>query len=210
MIGFAELVEKGGVLMYPIFLCSIVSVAILLERLWALRASRIVPTLDLYVHIARNGGRAAMSEEAGKRDDLLSLLLQQVLAEHEGGDAARMTEIHAKRTSAAVYRFVTIPGVMATVSPLLGLLGTVFGMIKIFTRFSDMGGNPLILAGGIWEALLTTAAGLSVAIPSLIIYRYVLYRADRAAGEIEFAAERLMAWLDEKQRNTDTKEGSPA
>jgi biopolymer transport protein ExbB len=195
---FAEIMDKGGVLMYPIFLCSIISLAALFERLWALRSSRVTPSLELYLHIAKTGTRETMIAEAQKRDDFLSQLLRQVLSDDEAADTARMTGIHAKRLGISIYRWVTIPGVMATVSPLLGLLGTVFGMIKIFTRFSDMGGNPLVLASGIWEALLTTAAGLSVAIPSLIIYRYILHRADRTAGELEFATERLLAYLDKK------------
>ncbi len=194
-MNFADIMEKGGVLMYPIVACSIISVAVLFERLWAFRASRIAPTLDLYLHLAKKQRRDEMLTEAKKRDDLLSELIRRVLSDEELCDAARMTGIHAKHLGISLYCFVTVPGVMATVSPLLGLLGTVLGMIKIFTRFSDMGGNPLILASGIWEALLTTAAGLSVAIPSLIIYRYLLYRADRTAGDLEFAVERLLTYL---------------
>ncbi len=192
---FAEIMEKGGVLMYPILACSIISVAVLFERLWAFRRSRIAPSLELYLHIAAKQRREEILAEAQKRDDLLSELVYKVLSDDGVFDTARMTGIHAKHLGLSLYRFVSVPGVMATVSPLLGLLGTVLGMIKIFTRFSDMGGNPLILASGIWEALLTTAAGLSVAIPSLIIYRYLLYRADRTAGDLEFAVERLLAYL---------------
>ncbi len=192
---FAEIMEKGGVLMYPILACSIISVAVLFERLWALRSSRIAPSLELYLHIAAKQRREEMLAEAQKRDDLLSELIRKVLSDEQVFDTARMTGIHAKHLGLSLYRFVSVPGVMATVSPLLGLLGTVLGMIKIFTRFSDMGGNPLILASGIWEALLTTAAGLSVAIPSLIIYRYLLHRADTTASELEFAVERLLAYL---------------
>ncbi len=207
---FAEIMEKGGVLMYPILVCSIISVAVLFERLWALRSSRIAPSLELYLHIAAKQRRDEMLAEARKRNDLLSELIQKVLSDEQVFDTARMTGIHAKHLGLSLYRFVSIPGVMATVSPLLGLLGTVLGMIKIFTRFSDMGGNPLILASGIWEALLTTAAGLSVAIPSLIIYRYLLYRADTTAGELEFAVERLLAYLAPTASADRSQETSPA
>ena len=203
--------DKGGILMYPILLCSVISVAIFLERLWALRPSRVAPTLELYLHLAGKRRRDEILTEAQKRDDFLSELLRKVLSDDEEGCApSRMTTIHAKHLGLSIYRFVTIPGIVATVSPLLGLLGTVMGMIKIFTRFSDMGGNPLILASGIWEALLTTAAGLSVAIPSLVIYRYLLYLADRTAGEIEFAAERLLAYLDQAEASSTRAPSSPS
>jgi biopolymer transport protein ExbB len=89
---------------------------------------------------------------------------------------------------------------MATISPLLGLLGTVLGMIKIFTRFTEAGGNPMILAGGIWEALITTAAGLTVAIPSLIIYRFLNYKADERLADLEFVLEKVLLYKSEKKQ----------
>jgi biopolymer transport protein ExbB len=88
---------------------------------------------------------------------------------------------------------------MATLSPLLGLLGTVLGMIRIFNKFTEAGGNPMILAGGIWEALITTAAGLTVAIPSLIIYRFLTYTAEKSVAELEFALEKFVIFRGEKE-----------
>jgi len=84
---------------------------------------------------------------------------------------------------------------MATISPLLGLLGTVIGMISMFTKFSESASNPAVLADGIWQALITTAAGLTVAIPSLLIYRFLTYKADRAIGDIEFALEKILLYF---------------
>lgn len=190
--------EKGGIAMYPILLCSIISVAILLERLFALRISKIVGNPDLILHLAQNNSWDEIAKEVKKRDDCLSEILDMVITDTTNEDPAKVTEMYAKKVSVGIYKWTSLPGVMATVSPLLGLLGTVLGMIKIFTRFTEAGGNPMILAGGIWEALITTAAGLIVAIPSLVIYRYLLYRADMSVQELEFVLEKILLYKSGK------------
>ncbi|HNW82443.1 MAG TPA: MotA/TolQ/ExbB proton channel family protein [bacterium] len=190
--------EKGGIAMYPILLCSIISLAILLERLFALRTSKIVGNPDLILHLAQNNSWDEIAKEVKKGDDCLSEILDMVATDTTNEDPAKVTEMYAKKVSARIYRWTSLPGIMATVSPLLGLLGTVLGMIKIFTRFTEAGGNPMILAGGIWEALITTAAGLIVAIPSLIVYRYLIYRADTSVQELEFVLEKILLYKSGK------------
>ena len=118
-------------------------------------------------------------------------------------ETAKITEIYAKKVTEEIYSHTSIPGVMATLSPLLGLLGTVLGMIRIFNKFTEAGGNPMILAGGIWEALITTAAGLTVAIPSLIIYRYLTYTAEKSVSELEFALEKFVVFKGEENRGDE-------
>lgn len=184
--------EKGGVIMYPILLCSIISVAVLFERIVSLRRSKIISNQDLILHLAGKKSWDEIAKEVKKKDDLFSRILDLAIADTTNEDPVKVTEMYAKKVSADIYRWTSIPGVMATVSPLLGLLGTVLGMIKIFTRFTEAGGNPMILAGGIWEALITTAAGLTVAIPSLVIYRYLNYRADESLADLEFALEKVL------------------
>jgi len=193
-VDFFEIMEKGGILMYPILFCSVISLIILMERLVALRKSRIVSGYDLVIHLAQTGSWSELAKEVKKRDDYLSLILDLVLADDTQEDPAKVTEMYAKRVSSGIYRWISIPGIMATISPLLGLLGTTLGMIKIFNRFTEAGGNPMILAGGIWEALITTAAGLTVAIPSLVIYRYLSYRADSAIEDVEFTLEKVLMY----------------
>jgi Biopolymer transport proteins len=184
---------KGGVVMYPILLCSIVSVAILLERLFALRKSRIISNRDLLMHLAEKHAWNELKETAQKGDDLFARVISMTLSDSSSeSETAKITEIYAKKVTEEIYSHTSIPGVMATLSPLLGLLGTVLGMIRIFNKFTEAGGNPMILAGGIWEALITTAAGLTVAIPSLIIYRFLSYKADKSVAELEFALEKFV------------------
>jgi biopolymer transport protein ExbB len=184
---------KGGVVMYPILLCSIVSVAILLERLFALRKSRIISNGDLLMHLAEKHAWNDLKDAAKKGDDLFSRVIYMTLDDPASEtETQKTTEMYAKKMTEEIYSHTSIPGVMATLSPLLGLLGTVLGMIRIFNKFTEAGGNPMILAGGIWEALITTAAGLTVAIPSLIIYRFLTYTADKSVAELEFALEKFV------------------
>jgi len=190
---------KGGVVMYPILFCSIVSVAILFERLFALRKSRIISNSELLMHLAEKHSWDELKETAKKGDDLFSRVIYMTLSDPSSEtDTQKITEIYAKKVTEEIYSHTSIPGVMATLSPLLGLLGTVLGMIRIFNKFTEAGGNPMILAGGIWEALITTAAGLTVAIPSLIIYRYLTYAAEKSVGELEFALEKFIVFKGQK------------
>ena len=184
---------KGGIVMYPILLCSIVSVAILFERLFSLRKSRIISNSDLLMHLAEKHAWNDLKETAQKGDDLFSRVIYMTLSDPSSEtETQKTTEMYAKKMTEEIYSHTSIPGVMATLSPLLGLLGTVLGMIRIFNKFTEAGGNPMILAGGIWEALITTAAGLTVAIPSLIIYRFLTYTADKSVAELEFALEKFV------------------
>ena len=193
---------KGGVVMYPILLCSIVSVAILFERLFALRKSRIISNSELLMHLAEKHSWDELKETAKKGDDLFSRVIYMTLSDPSSEtDTQKITEIYAKKVTEEIYSHTSIPGVMATLSPLLGLLGTVLGMIRIFNKFTEAGGNPMILAGGIWEALITTAAGLTVAIPSLIIYRYLVYTAEKSVGELEFALEKFIVFRGQKENS---------
>lgn len=184
---------KGGIVMYPILFCSIVSVAILFERLFALRKSRIISNRDLLMHLAEKGSWDELKETTQKNDDFFSRTINLTLNDPASlAETQKITEMYAKKMTEEIYSRTSVPGVMATLSPLLGLLGTVLGMIKIFNKFTEAGGNPMILAGGIWEALITTAAGLTVAIPSLIIYRFLTYTADKSVAELEFLLEKFV------------------
>ena len=184
---------KGGIVMYPILFCSIVSVAILFERLFALRKSRIISNRDLLMHLAEKGSWDELKETTQKNDDFFSRTINLTLNDPASlAETQKITEMYAKKMTEEIYSRTSVPGVMATLSPLLGLLGTVLGMIKIFNKFTEAGGNPMILAGGIWEALITTAAGLTVAIPSLIIYRFLTYWAEKSVAELEFLLEKFV------------------
>lgn len=183
--------------MVPILLCSIVAAAISVERLWTLQRGRIAP-VDLLAEVwdAIKGDRL----DAQRLKDLRAASpLGQVLAAGIG-NAKRGREImkEAMEESAAqvshdMERYLTSLGIIASISPLLGLLGTVVGMIKVFTALMLEGaGNANVLAGGISQALITTAAGLSVAIPALMFHRFFLRRVDELMVTMEQEASKLV------------------
>jgi biopolymer transport protein ExbB len=192
-----EIVQSGGWLMVPILLCSVVAAAICVERLWTLQRSRIVPK-NLLAQI----WSAVKTEEldnAKLRELRSNSPLGQVLAAGVG-NAKRGREVMkeameeaASQVSHDMERYLTSLGIIASISPLLGLLGTVVGMIKVFTALMLEGaGNANVLAGGISQALITTAAGLSVAIPALIFHRFFLRRIDELVVTMEQEAGKLV------------------
>jgi len=172
-----EIILAGGWLMAPILLCSTLSVAIIIERFWPLRRHRVTPE-----------GLGATVEEWAARDELDEHHLEQLRAESPLGRIYASALNNRQRSREVIKeavedtgrhvvheleRFLNTLGTIAGISPLLGLLGTVIGMIKVFSAIMISGvGDANVLAGGISEALITTAAGLTVAIPSYFFYRF--------------------------------------
>ena len=185
-----EYIIKGGILMYPIIACSVIALAVILERAWALRGSRVMPR-EIIQRAEELVKREHIEEAVAlcrRRPSPLGRLIVTVL-DNTGQEREVLKEAVqevGRREAAHLERYVGILGTVANVTPLLGLLGTVSGMIKAFTVISVQGvGNPASLAGGISEALITTAAGLTAAIPSFLAYRYFLSRTDRRVLELE-------------------------
>lgn len=192
-----EIVRAGGWLMLPLLLCSVVAVAIIIERLWTLRRRRVLPD-DLTVKVwewAHNrkldeSHLRALSESSPLGQILASGLLNRSRSRDIMKESIEDTGRHVVHE---LERYLNSLGTIAAVTPLLGLLGTVIGMVKVFTAITTHGvGNPTVLAGGISEALLTTAAGLSIAIPSLIGYRYLRGRVDSLVVQMEKEAMKLV------------------
>jgi len=173
-----EIVKSGGWLMVPIILCSIVALAIIGERLWSLQRKRIIPKhlVAQIWHLQSKGGQLSSEQISTVRN---SSPLGQVLASglSNVNNSREVMKESIEETGRHVVheleRYMNSLGTIAAITPLLGLLGTVIGMIKVFSVITSQGvGNPAVLAGGISEALITTAAGLSVAIPALMAHRY--------------------------------------
>ncbi|MBM4356183.1 MAG: MotA/TolQ/ExbB proton channel family protein [Deltaproteobacteria bacterium] len=197
MTEYMDLITKGGPLMVPILLCSVVALAIFLERLLALKADRIFPPrlAEMVLDLTRRGQIDAAVELSKQQHSPLSALVVAGLESRGAGRAGakeRIEEVGGVEV-AALARYVGGLSTVATVSPLLGLLGTVTGMIKVFKSVASVQ-DPQIgqLAGGIWEALLTTVAGLAVAIPAYLAYRYLEGRIDKIAGRLEEYGLRLL------------------
>lgn len=192
-----EIVQSGGWLMVPILLCSILAAAISVERFWTLQRTRITPKNLL-----------AQVWSSLKADDMDSQKLRDLRSNSPLGQVLAAGIANAKRSrdimkeameeaagqvSHDLERYLTSLGIIASISPLIGLLGTVVGMIKVFTALMLQGaGNANVLAGGISQALITTAAGLSVAIPALIFHRFFLRRIEELVVTMEQEAGKLV------------------
>jgi biopolymer transport protein ExbB len=185
-----ELVRAGGAFMAPIILCSIAAVGILLERLWTLQRKRVLPE-DLIKKLssfAEGGQVTPKIIEALEKNSPLGRVLAAALANRERGREIMMERVQdtGRHVVHELERFLNTLGTIASISPLLGLLGTVTGIIRAFNAVMLGGmGDPRLLAGGISEALITTAGGLAVAIPAFIAYRYLRGKVERIVIDME-------------------------
>lgn len=192
-----ELVTAGGWLMLPIILCSVVAVAIIGERFWVLKQEKVVPNnlvaqvWQLHRKHELNAERIKLLRDSSPLGRILAAGL--INMQHERDVMKEAIEETGRQVVLELERFLNTLGTIASITPLLGLLGTVIGMIKVFAAITAQGvGNPTVLAGGISEALITTAAGLSVAIPSLMFYRYFRGRVDMLVIKMEEEALKLV------------------
>lgn len=192
-----ELIVAGGWLMLPIVACSVVALAICLERLVVLRPRKIAPSglLAQVWEMTRSGTLSAEHMSVIRHESPLGRIIVAGLNNSRHGREI-MKESIQEEASHVVHdmeRFLNPLGTIAAITPLLGLLGTVIGMIKVFTEIMIQGtGNAGVLAGGISEALITTAAGLSVAIPALVMHRYFQRRVDSLVLTMEQESIKLV------------------
>jgi len=184
---------SGGPVMVPIGIASLVGLAAFLERLTALRAARVAPA-DLLVEITEllKQDRPADALTACRKREVALARVAEVAIEARGKARSaikeRVEEI-GRREAAELEKGAAVLGTVASVAPLLGLLGTVYGMILTFEVIAEQGiGVAASLAGGISQALITTLAGLCVGIPALVAHRYVLSRVDARVLELEEAS----------------------
>jgi len=207
------MVTAGGWLMLPILLCSIAALGICIERLITLNADKISPPhllAKVWTQLKNNEMDAPKLRTLRASSPLGQILAAGLGNAHLGREV--MKESIQEAASHVVHgleRYLNALGTIAAVTPLLGLLGTVVGMIKVFTEIMAQGtGNASVLAGGISEALITTAAGLSVAIPSLIMHRYFVGRIDAIVISLEQETIKLVDALhNEESGNNPT--GNP-
>jgi biopolymer transport protein ExbB len=199
-----EIIKAGGWVMAPLILCSIIVVAIIAERLWTLQMQRVAPEhLAAQVwHWIRNGEFDEERMLYLRASSPLGRILAVALL-HRGAERDVLNEAIADAGRHVVHeldRYLITLGSIATISPLLGLLGTVLGIMRVFASISQGGlGNPSALAGGISEALITTVAGLAVAIPAYVAHRYLRGRVEDLVVQMERETMRLMNALQGRQ-----------
>ncbi|MBT4381158.1 MAG: MotA/TolQ/ExbB proton channel family protein [Gammaproteobacteria bacterium] len=196
-----ELVQAGGWLMIPILLCSVVAAGISVERLWTLRAEQVAPRdllTQVWSWIRNNEMDSSRLREVKSGSPLGQILVAGITSHRRGRDVMKESiEEVANHVVHELERYLNTLGTVAAITPLLGLLGTVIGMIKVFTAIQLEGtGNAAVLAGGISEALITTAAGLTVAIPSLFFHRYFQRKVDELVIYMEQEALKLVEVLN--------------
>ncbi len=192
-----EIIKSGGWLMLPLILCSIISMAIIVERFWSLQKSKVLPA-DLVTQVWRIAREKRLDESILRRlknSSSLGFILSAGLANSQHGRDVMKEAIEeaGRQVVHELERFLNALGTIASIAPLLGLLGTVVGMIQAFNAIVAQGvGDPSVLAGGIAVALITTAAGLTVAIPSLIFHRYFERLVDEYVVYMEAEALKLI------------------
>lgn len=195
-----QILQAGGVLMIPIGFCSVLTTVFMFERIVSLRRGRVIPRpfVKRLLHHLREGQldrekALRLCEENGSP---IAGVFSAAIRKwgRPGVEVEQAVLDEGERAVNSLRRYLRVFNGVATLSPLLGLLGTVFGMIKAFNEISTSNamGRPELLAGGISEALITTAAGLSVAIPALSAYLFFVGRVDQLIIEIDALGQELV------------------
>jgi len=205
-----ELFRAGGPLMWIILLCSLVALTIIFERMLSLRRVKVAPSnlgaqvLDLIATDKVSPDKVEVIRKHSPLGAVYAAGLANI--SHGKDDVKEALEEAGKQVVHNMGRYLNTLGTIASITPLIGLLGTVIGMIKVFTAITAVGvGDPTVLSGGISEALITTAAGLSVGIPCLMFYRYFRSRINELTVILEDQALSLVDAIKNKQASTVAK-----
>lgn len=194
-----SIIEAAGWPIWPLILCSVIALAIIGERMWTLRRNVVMPKhlLPRVVQEYRQNGVTPEMVNRLPADSPLGQVFAGGLRNIDATPAVQKEAIEEAGSAVAIdlERFLTTLGTIAAIGPLLGLFGTVIGMIEIFGSQTPQGGNPLVLAHGISIALYNTAFGLVVAVPSMIFYRYFRAKVDAMLVDMELQAIKLVEIL---------------
>ncbi len=216
-----QILQDGGPMMVPLFACSFVTVVFVLERMISLRRGRVIPRpfVKRFLHqvdegkLDRDGALELCRENGSAVADVFAATVKKW---GRSSVELEQTVIDAgDRAAASLRRYVRLFNAVATVSPLMGLLGTVFGMIRLFSAISkaDVMGRTELLAAGISEALLATAAGLLIAIPALCFYLWFVSRVERLLMEIDSLGQELAGLISaealHEERNAKLRKVRP-
>ncbi|MFL6622929.1 MAG: MotA/TolQ/ExbB proton channel family protein [Sulfurifustaceae bacterium] len=201
-----ELIRAGGWAMWPLILCSVAALAIIGERLWSLQRKYICPpnlVPQVQQWLANNELDAARVELIRQSSPLGRVIAAGLVnRRHDREVVKEAIEDAGRHTTPELERYLRTLGTIASIAPFLGLLGTVLGMIDMFSGIGSRGvGDPSIVAGGISQALIATASGLTVAIPSVMFYRYFRGKVNELLLDMEQEALKLIEILQgERER----------
>lgn len=201
-----DVFEKGGFLMYPIFICSLIAITIFFERMFYLKSIKTKSkrfVLRVKNLVKKGSIELAISACRKSPTPISQIMLAGLMKFGRGRDEMKEAiEDSANQEIPVLEKNLSTLSTIGNITPLLGLLGTVFGMVKAFNVISVMGvGKPEALAGGISEALLTTAFGLSIAIPTIVVYNYLSHRVDKLIRDMEINCVDLIDLLTFQETN---------
>jgi len=192
---------RGGFMMIPILFGSVLALTIIIERLWVLQRSKVFPGAFLarMDEMVKSGRRSEALSACRENDSTVARILSEGLenSNRPRNEIVEALQVAGRRESAGMSRWVGALGAIAALEPLMGLLGTVLGLIEAFKRVeaTNIVGNPSAVAGGVWQALITTAAGLIIAIPAYAVYRYFRSRVSGLVMDMEQSAFQLVQEL---------------
>lgn len=198
---FVNIIIQGGILMWPIMMCSVIGLAIIIERIFVLRRADIDTRefMDVMRQVLRQNRMREAIEICDETEAPVARILKAGILKHDRSkdDIREAIEDAGRFEIPRLERHLSALATCANIAPLLGLLGTVQGMIKAFSQIQNKRGqvNPSDLAEGIGNALITTAAGLTVAIPILVVYNYFVTRVDNMVLEMELSSSELIELL---------------
>ena len=209
MVGIISFLAKGGPLVIPIIFCSILSVALICERIYRFHKLRLRDPMfieGIQEMLKQEKHEEALMHCRSVQTPISNLLAKGIERYHNNKISISREELEKALSHAGqmelreLDRYLPTLATIANIAPLLGLFGTVTGMIKAFMVIQNLGGkvNASVLAGGIWEALLTTALGLAVAIPTVIAYKYFVGRVENFDHEMQDSSVRLLETVQEK------------
>lgn len=202
---FVNIIIQGGILMWPIMMCSVIGLAIIIERIFVLRRADIDTRefMDVMRQVLRQNRIREAVEICDETEAPVARILKAGILKHDRSkeDIREAIEEAGRFEIPRLERHLSALATCSTIAPLLGLLGTVQGMIKAFSQIQNKRGqvNPSDLAEGIGNALITTAAGLTVAIPILVVHNYFITRVDNMVLEMELSSSELIELLTQHQ-----------
>jgi biopolymer transport protein ExbB len=199
-----EFLSKGGILVPPILFCSVLALAIFLERL--IRFSRVrvrgrAVEQQVIRHLQDGEDQKAFEAARVSNTPMGRILSQAIEVKDQDRETLETVLVHAADEELrGLSRYLNALATIGNIAPLLGLFGTVLGMIKAFMIIQQMGGkvNASVLAGGIWEAMLTTALGLAVALPTMVAHSYLVSRVDRYEAQLQNGSVALLKTLSKR------------
>jgi biopolymer transport protein ExbB len=192
-----DYILKGGVMMVPLVLCSVLALGIVFERLWSLRRKRIMryAIVQRVEELLREQKIPEATTLCKRHPSPMTRIILVALLNDDRPktEIKEILEEHGRQEVAGLERYLTALGTIANVAPFVGLLGTVVGLLKIFEAVAQQGvANAALLSEGIYNALITTVGGLCVAIPTLVAYNHLMRRVEELVLEIERIALRLL------------------